>query len=152
MNTWRFQLRQTSQSSTQQIIGPLFSPLNGRIGIWRAIMYPSASLTWVRLELDLSSNQRVAVRVGFPANLLEVLDQMFASPINEKSTVATMAAELRVYAVHAILHRRIRCRDPERDVVSIAITSKELLDDLPIGPGGAGPALLGCGIPVHIHI
>jgi hypothetical protein len=49
--------------------------------------------------------QRIAVRIGFPANLLQILNQLFASRINQQSMLTRMITQHGVHAVNSVLDR-----------------------------------------------
>ena len=80
--------------------------------------------------------QAVAVRIDLPANLLKVLDRLFATRVNEQTMLTRMIAQHGVDAVDSILHGRIVPGYAKPGVVPINVAAEELLHNLPVGAGG----------------
>ena len=90
------------------------------------------------------------MRICFPTYLLEILNQLLTSGVDEKSMLTSMISQPGVHAVHAILDQGIRTRHMERDVKAIAIAAEERLNDLPIRARRRSVALLRSGIAVYL--
>jgi hypothetical protein len=88
------------------------------------------------------------MRIGFPAHLLQILHQVFAILVHHEQMLTGVISELRVYAVHPVLHGWIRAGDSETHVVPIRVTAEEIPHDLPVGSGRGGAALLSGGIAI----
>src|SRR5216683_5149721 len=94
-------------------------------------------------------DQRISVRIRFPAHLLKILDQLLTAAVDQQAMLTRMISQLGVHAVHAILYQGIRAGHRECNVVAIAIATEELLHDLPVGTRRRGAALLSRGIAVY---
>src|ERR1700722_12172135 len=67
-------------------------------------------------------HQRVSVRIGFPADLLKILDQMLTRGANKEAILTRVISQLRIHAVHTILHQWIRAGNGKGNLKPIAIT------------------------------
>ena len=77
--------------------------------------------------------QGVAMWIDLPANLLKVLDQVFASGINQQSMLTRMIVQHGVHAVDSILHRWIGAGNSEVGTIAVLVTAKKIFHDLPVG-------------------
>ena len=91
------------------------------------------------------------MRIGFPADLFEIVDELFAARIDNQPMLAIMISQQSIDAVDSILHRWISAGHSEVDSKQIGVTAEEVYDDLPIGARGRGSVLLAGGVPMDIH-
>ena len=97
-------------------------------------------------------SQRVAVRIGFPTYLFEILDEVLTALIYQHPMLSSVVSQQRVHAVDAILHRRIGTRYTNLGVIAIGVAAEKLLYDLPVRARGRRPALFSRRVAINVDI
>jgi hypothetical protein len=63
------------------------------------------------------------VRIGLPAHLLEILDQLLTPRIDLQAMLANIVSQHGIHAVDTILDGRIGAGHAEADVIAVRVTA-----------------------------